>query len=139
MIPNILFKVISNDPINKSIVVKFCRENAQKSIDEYRSYNISYRNIDFSSPKAFEDSMRSRGNPIIMKQLLNEPPLEVNKGVPEILSTDINDYVGKIVCTTSETSGSLNRIALWLMMVTKGFIVDVMNLRYVLILVRKDT
>ena len=112
MIPNILFKVISNDPINKSIVVKFCRENEQKSIDEYRSYNISYRNIDFSSPKAFEDSMRSRGNPIIMKQLLNEPPLEVNKGVPEILSTDINDYVGKIVCTTSETSGSLNRIAL---------------------------
>ena len=107
MIPNILFKVISNDPINKSIVVKFCRENAQKPIDEYRSYNISYRNIDFSSPKAFEDSMRSRGNPIIMKQLL-----KVNKGVPEILSTDINDYVGKIVCTTSETSGSLNRITL---------------------------
>ena len=112
MIPNILFKVILNDPINESMVVKFCRENAQKPIDEYKSYNISYRNIDFSSPKAFEDSMRSRGNPIIMKQLLNEPPLEVNKGVPEILSTDINDYVGKIVCTTSETSGSLNRITL---------------------------
>ena len=112
MIPNILFKVISNDPINESMVVKFCRENAQKPIDEYKSYNISYRNIDFSSPKAFEDSMRSRGNPIIMKQLLNEPPLEVNKGVSEILSTDINDYVGKIVCTTSETSGSLNRITL---------------------------
>ena len=56
--------------------------------------------------------MRSRGNPIIMKQLLNEPALEVNKGVSEILSTDINDYVGKIVCTTSETSGSLNRITL---------------------------
>ena len=56
--------------------------------------------------------MRSRGNPIIIKQLLNEPALEVNKGVSEILSTDINDYVGKIVCTTSETSGSLNRITL---------------------------
>ena len=40
MIPNILFKVISNDPINKSIVVRFCRENAQKPIDEYRAYNI---------------------------------------------------------------------------------------------------
>ena len=109
---NILFKVISNDPINKSIVVKFCRENAQKSIDEYRSYNISYRNIDFSSPKAFEDSMRSRGNPIIMKQLLKEPPLEINKGVPEILSTDINDYIGKIVCTTSDTSGVMNKVEL---------------------------
>ena len=56
--------------------------------------------------------MRSRGNPIIMKQLLKESPLEVNKGLPEILSTDINDYIGKIVCTTSETSGSLNRITL---------------------------
>ena len=112
MLPNILFKVISNDPVNKSMVVKFCRENAQKSIDEYRSYNISYRNIDFSSPKAFEDSMRSRGNPIIMKQLLKEEPLEVNKGVPEILSTDINDYIGKIVCTTSDTSGAMNKVEL---------------------------
>ena len=64
MIPNILFKVISNDPINESMVVRFCRENAQKPIDEYRAYNISYRNIDFSSPKAFEDSLRSRGNPV---------------------------------------------------------------------------
>lgn len=112
MIPNILFKVISNDPINKSIVVRFCRENAQKPIDEYRAYNISYRNIDFSSPKAFEDSLRSTGNPIVMKQLINEPIIEENKGVPEILSTDINDYIGKVVCTTSETSGSLNRITL---------------------------
>ena len=94
MLPNILFKVISNDPVNKAMVVKFCRENAQKSIDEYRSYNISYRNIDFSSPKAFEDSLRSRGNPIITKQLLNEPVLEINKGVPEILSTDIFSILG---------------------------------------------
>ena len=86
MIPDILFKVISNDPINKAIVVKFCRSNAQKPIDEYRSYNISYRNVDFSSPKAFEDSMRSRGNPIVMNQLLDEPVLDVNRGVPEILS-----------------------------------------------------
>lgn len=112
MIPNILFKVISNDPINKSIVVRFCRENAQKPIDEYRAYNISYRNIDFSSPKAFEDSLRSRGNPVIMKQLINEPIIEENKSVSEILSTDINDYIGKIVCTTSETSGSLNKVTL---------------------------
>ena len=112
MIPNILFKVISNDPINESIVVRFCRENAQKPIDEYRAYNISYRNIDFSSPKAFEDSLRSRGNPVIMKQLINEPIIEENKSVSEILSTDINDYIGKIVCTTSETSGSLNKVTL---------------------------
>ena len=47
-----------------------------------------------------------------MKQLINEPIIEENKGVSEILSTDINDYIGKIVCTTSETSGSLNRITL---------------------------
>jgi hypothetical protein len=47
-----------------------------------------------------------------MKQLLNEPALEVNKGVSEILSTDINDYVGRIVCTTTDTSGSMNRVEL---------------------------
>ena len=47
-----------------------------------------------------------------MKQLLKEEPLEVNKGVPEILSTDINDYIGKIVCTTSDTSGAMNKVEL---------------------------
>ena len=56
--------------------------------------------------------MRSRGNPVVMKQLMSEPALDENKGISEILSTDINDYVGKIVCTTSDTSGSLNRVTL---------------------------
>ena len=110
--PNILFKVISNDLKNQSMVIKFCLSASDKPIDEYRAYNISYRNIDFSSPKAFEDSPRSRGNPVIMKQLINEPIIEENKSVSEILSTDINDYIGKIVCTTSETSGSLNKVTL---------------------------
>ena len=56
--------------------------------------------------------MRSRGNPVVMKQLMNEPAHDENKGISEISSTDINDYVGKIVCTTSDTSGSLNKVTL---------------------------
>ena len=59
IVPNILFKVISNDPINESIVVKFCRENAPKAIDEYKAYNISYYNLDFTSPESLVESIRS--------------------------------------------------------------------------------
>ena len=52
MLPNILFKVISNNPTRKQMTVKFCRENAPKSIENYATYNISYSNLDFSSSNA---------------------------------------------------------------------------------------
>ena len=76
IVPNILFKVISNDPINKSLVVKYCRENAQKFIEDYRSYNISYSNLDFTSPEALVESIRSIGTSIVIDQLNSEPILD---------------------------------------------------------------
>ena len=79
IVPNILFKVISNDPINKSLVVKYCRENAQKFIEDYRSYNISYSNLDFTSPEALVESIRSIGTSIVIDQLNSEPILDENK------------------------------------------------------------
>tara|TARA_Y100001937_G_C7096886_1_gene320506 strand:+ start:456 stop:806 length:351 start_codon:yes stop_codon:yes gene_type:complete len=111
-LPNILFKITSNDPKNKSLTVKCCRETALKPIDDYKEYNISYRNLDFSSPQSFEDSMRTNVSSIVLTQLINEPVLPENVGVPEILSDDINDYVDKVICTTYNTSSELNRIEL---------------------------
>ena len=49
---------------------------------------------------------------LFVEGLKSEPVLDVNRGVPEILSTDINDYIGKIVCTTSDTSGAMNKVEL---------------------------
>ena len=112
IVPNILFKVISNDPINKSLVVKYCRENAQKLIEEYRSYNISYSNLDFTSPEALVESIRSVGTSIVIDQLNSEPILDENKSSGEIHSLDLDEYVCKIVSVTLDPTGDLNRIEL---------------------------
>ena len=112
IVPNILFKVISNDPINQSMVVKFCRENAPKVIDEYRAYNISHYNLDFTSPEALVESIRSTGTSIVIKQLNDEPILDENKPTDLIQSVDIEQYVGKIVSVTLDPTGDLNRIEL---------------------------
>ena len=112
IVPNILFKVISNDPINESMVVKFCRENAPKVIDEYRSYNISYYNLDFTSPEALVESIRSTGTSIVIRQLNDEPTLDDNKPDELIQSVDLNKFVGKIVSVTLDSTGDLNKIEL---------------------------
>ena len=112
IVPNILFKVISNDPINKSMVVKFCRENAPKAIDNYKSYNISYYNLDFTSPEALVESIRSTGTSIVIRQLNDEPILDENKSSREIHSLDLDEYVGKIVSVTLDPTGDLNQIEL---------------------------
>ena len=112
IVPNILFKVISNDPINESVVVKFCRENAPKSIDEYRSYNISYYNRDFTSPEALVESIKSTGTSIIIRQLNDEPILDSNRSDKIKESIDLQDYVGKIVSSVLDPTGDLNKIEL---------------------------
>ena len=112
IVPNILFKVISNDSINKSMVVKFCRENAPKVIDEYRAYNISHYNLDFTSPEALVESIRSIGTSIVRDQLNSEPILDENKSSEEIHSLDLDEYVGKIVSVTLDSTGDLNKIEL---------------------------
>ena len=112
IVPNILFKVISNDPINESMVVKFCRENAPKVIDEYRSYNISYYNLDFTSPEALVESIKTTGISIIIEQLNDEPILNENKSDEIIDSVDLEDYVGKIVSSVLDSTGDLNEIEL---------------------------
>ena len=112
IVPNILFKVISNDPINESMVVKFCRENAPKTIDEYRSYNISYYNLDFTSPETLVESIKTTGISIIIEQLNNEPILNENQSDKIIESVDLEDYVGKIVSSALDSTGDLNEIEL---------------------------
>ena len=112
IVPNILFKVISNDPINKSLVEKYCRENAHKFIEDYRSYNISYSNLDFTSPEALVESIRSIGTSIVIDQLNSEPILDKNKSSEEIHSLDLDEYVGQIVSVTLDPTGDLNQIEL---------------------------
>ena len=112
ILPNILFKVISNNPTHQQMTVKFCRENAPEPIENYQTYNISYRNLDFSSSNALIESIRSAGSYIAQQQFLDEPILEENKSNEDIDSIDIEDYVGKIVSVTSDDINQLNEVKL---------------------------
>ena len=112
MLPNILFKVISNNPTDKQLTVKFCRENAPQPIENYKTYNISYRNLDFSSSNALIESIRSVGSYIAQQQFLDEPILEENKSNDVIDSIDIEDYVGKIVSVSFDATQQLNEVKL---------------------------
>ena len=69
ILPDILFKVISNDVKNQSMVIKFCLSSSDKPIDEYKSYNISYWNLDFTSTGALIDSIRNQGIITIVNEL----------------------------------------------------------------------
>jgi hypothetical protein len=73
--PNILFKVISNDIKNQSMVIKFCLSASDKPIDEYKAYNISYWNLDFTSTGALIDSIRNQGLISIVNELSQEPTI----------------------------------------------------------------
>ena len=112
MLPNILFKVISNNPTRQKMTVKFCRENAPKSIDSYETYNISYSNLDFSSSNALIESIRSVGSSIAQQQFLDEPTLEENKSNNDIDSIDVEDYIGKIVSVPFNAIEELNEVEL---------------------------
>ena len=115
IVPNILFKVISNDPINKSMVVKFCRENAPKAIDNYKSYNISYYNLDFTSPEKLIHSIYLVGRYVVKEQLEQEPVLDENQS-ESINSVDLSDYVGKVVsmnCDEQMSAWSRGVYELW--------------------------
>ena len=94
------------------MVVKFCRENAPKAIDDYKSYNISHYNLDFTSPEALVESIRSTGTSIVIRQLNDEPTLDDNKPDELIQSVDLNQFVGKIVSVTLDSTGDLNKIEL---------------------------
>jgi hypothetical protein len=101
---NFIFKIVENDVVNKQIIVKFCRHNAPKSIDEYESYAIDYGNIDFTNYDKFIDSIMEYGASIILKQLAEEPVLECNSNIERLETTNINDHLNKIILVPHKES-----------------------------------
>ena len=108
----ILFKVIINNSERQQMAVKFCRENAPEPIENYRTYNVSYRNLDFSSSTSLVESIRSVGKHIVEQQLMNEPILDANKGKEDIDSVDLDDFVGKMVSVEYLVTEELNDVKL---------------------------
>ena len=113
--PNILFKVISNDVKNESMVIKFCLSASDKPIDEYKSYNISYWNLDFTSTGALIDSIRNQGLICIINQLSQQPTIPEHQDTyheEDFSSVNLDDFVNKLVSTSSDSTSDLNQIEL---------------------------
>ena len=113
--PDILFKVISNDVKNQSMVIKFCLNASDKPIDEYKAYNISYWNLDFTSTGALIDSIRNQGLISIINQLSQQPTISEHQDAyheEDFSSVNLDDFVDKLVSTSSDSTSDLNQIEL---------------------------
>jgi hypothetical protein len=106
---NIIFKIIQHLPETDQIVVKFCRQNAPKPIDEYDAVAVNLEYINFNDPVSFSASLAAYGMGMIETQLRSEPILDENKSNIDLNSTNstnIDDYVDKILEVNFETQVS---------------------------------
>ena len=113
--PDILFKVISNDVKNKSMVIKFCLNASDKPIDEYKAHNVSYWNLDFTSTGALIDSIRNQGLVSIVNEMSQEPTISEHQNAyheEDFFSVNLDDFVDKLVSTSSDSTSDLNQIEL---------------------------
>ena len=94
---NIIFKIISNNPEKKQLIVKFCRQNSPKPIDDHQKMAISYDNLDFSDVYNFEESLRSILCDHVISDFEEEPVLEENKSTEERKSMCVDDLLDKVV------------------------------------------
>ena len=113
MIPiNIIFKVTSNNKIDKSISIKSCRQNSPKPIDEYPSIRVSYDKLDFSSVYNLQESIRDIATNQALMQLSEESILEDNRSDEEIDSVDIDAIIDKVLVFPNENQGMMQEIEL---------------------------
>ena len=113
--PDILFKVISNDIKNQSMVIKFCLNSSDRPIDEYKAHNVSYWNLDFTSTGALIDSIRNQGLISIINELSQQSTIPEHQNTyneEDFTSVDLDDFVNKLVSTSSDSTSDLNQIEL---------------------------
>jgi len=113
MIPiNIIFKVIKNDKIDRCIIIKSCRQNSPKPIDECSSIRVSYDNLDFSSVYNLKESLRNIATNHALMQLLYENTLEDNKTLDELDDIDLDNIIDKLLVFLNEDEGIMQEVEL---------------------------
>lgn len=93
----LLFKITQYLPETQQIIVKCCRQNSPKPIDEYNAVAIDLMHVDCSSYENLKHSLIMNLIHIIRKQIEDEPIVVENKTTEEIDSENLDDYVNKIV------------------------------------------
>ena len=95
---NFICKIIEDRPENRQLIVKYCRQNSPKSIDEYQQYAIDYDHLDFSDYEGFVYSLLKCGMSITINQFEEEPILvDSNCEDTPTYSTEISDNLNKIL------------------------------------------
>tara|TARA_B100000212_G_C27335871_1_gene516799 strand:+ start:981 stop:1322 length:342 start_codon:yes stop_codon:yes gene_type:complete len=113
MIPvNIIFKIIENNPEKEMIIIKSCRQNSPKSIDNCKKVAISYSKLDFSDLYNFEESIRTLLSKRCLADLCEEPVLKENESQAEIESMDINSLLDKVIAIPFGFENDLKEIEL---------------------------
>lgn len=94
---NLIFKIVEYLPETEQIVVKCCRQNAPKPIDNYDAVALDLMHVDFSNYENFKQSLIMNLLHIIGDQIENEPIPPENKILDEAEYENLSDYVDKIV------------------------------------------
>lgn len=114
---NLIFKIIEHLEDTDQIIVKFCRQNSPKSIDEYFPVAIDCCNIDLTDHNQFVLSLMRIGVSIILQQELEEPTLESNQPSESIEIPDIKLQLNRVISMNSSelmniSSYRMNKIKL---------------------------
>tara|TARA_B100000035_G_scaffold32247_2_gene24565 strand:- start:946 stop:1296 length:351 start_codon:yes stop_codon:yes gene_type:complete len=93
----IIFKIIEYLPETEQVVVKFCRQNAPKSIDDYSAVAIDCKFIDNSDRVNLIESLFQLGLGIIEKQENEELTLDNNLAAEMFFEKNYENFVGKVI------------------------------------------
>ncbi len=88
---NFICKIVEDRPESEQIIVKFCRQNAPKSIDEYPEYAVDYDHLDFTDYEGLVYSLMKVGLTPIINQLEEEKCLPSN--LNKIMSIDYKEII----------------------------------------------
>ena len=94
---NFICKIIEDRSEDRQLIVKYCRQNSPKSIDEYPQYAIDYDYLNFSDYESFVYSLMKCGQTPIIDALVEEECLECNHSTEPSYSTIISDNLNKIL------------------------------------------
>ncbi len=93
----IVFKIVEYLPETEQVVVKFCRQNAPKSVDDYCPVVIDCKFIDNSDRVNLIESLFQLGLSTIKVQESEEPTLDDNLGSEMFFDKNYEDFVGKVI------------------------------------------
>jgi hypothetical protein len=98
----IIFKIIEYLSETEQIVVKFCRQNAPKPIDEYVPVAIDCRYLDTSDRVNLIESLFQLGMNVISQQEEQEETLPENISSEIFFESSFEHFIDKIIVTDTK-------------------------------------